>query len=119
MKRCRMREPSDDRPEPLPGEENAIPWPVPLPPGCSTLSFYGSGDQITQAFTLRRDAALRILAEAAPLTLWVRRPNGTVLSDIASLPEGGPGLMAIPEGGTYTLAVQTPARWAVTVVIAE
>jgi|SRR5947209_16348846 len=111
-----MSEPPDHRPEPLPGEENAVPWPVPLPPGCSALTFYGEGNQTTQAFALPGDAALRILAETGPFTLRVRRPDGSTLNDVASLPDGGPALMEIPEGGTYTLAVQTPARWAVTVV---
>lgn len=101
---------------PMHGVECAIPWPAPLPPGYSALSFHGAGNQTTQEFVLSGDAALRIAAEKGPFTLHVRRPDGSALSDVASLPDGGLALMAIPEGGAYTLAIQTPARWGVTVV---
>jgi hypothetical protein len=113
-----VSEQHDQRPAPLHGARHAMPWPTPLPPGCSALSFYGAGGQATQAFVLAGDAALRIGAEKGPFVLHVRRPDGSAL-EVADLPEGGLALMAIPEGGTYTLEIQAPARWAVTVVFAE
>jgi hypothetical protein len=111
-----MGEQSDDRVAPTYGAEHAIPWPTPLPAGCSTLSFRGAGNQTTREFVLPGDGALRIAAEKGPFILHVRRPDGTALGDVATPPEGGLALMAIPEGGTYTLTIQAPARWGVTVV---
>lgn len=106
----------DDRPAGMLGAEYAIPWPTPLPPGCTALSFRGAGNQISQDFVLAGDGALRIAAEKGPFILRVRRPDGTTLSDVADMADGGLGLMAIPEGGTYRLEIETPARWGVTVV---
>lgn len=106
----------DGHPAPMYGAEHAIPWPIPLPAGCSTLSFRGAGNQTTREFVLPRDGALRIAAENGPFTLHVRRPDGTALRDVANLPDGGLALMAISKGGTYTLAIRAPARWGVTIV---
>jgi len=98
------------------GPENMIPWPMPLPPGTQALTFRGCGNTTTGKFTLVGDAALRISAEAGPLKLQLQRDDGIFLSESAALPPGAQGLMAVSEGGTYRLVIETPSRWGVTVV---
>ena len=100
------------------GAENAIPWPTPVLPGTAVITFRGYGNQSTEPFVLPGDASVRIAAERGPFALRVVRPDGTDAVNPASMPFGGLGLGAIPEGGTYALEVQTPERWGVTVVFA-
>jgi hypothetical protein len=97
-----MTEKHDHRPAPVHGVQHAIAWPIPVPSGCSALTFRGAGVQTTEEFLLPGNA--------------VRRPDGSTLADVADLPNGGLAIMAIPEGGTYTIEVRAPARWGVTVV---
>jgi hypothetical protein len=112
-----MTEKHDHRPAPVHGVQHAIAWPIPVPSGCSALTFRGAGVQTTEEFLLPGNAVLRIAAEkTGPFLLRVRRPDGSTLADVADLPNGGLAIMAIPEGGTYTIEVRAPARWGVTVV---
>jgi hypothetical protein len=101
---------------PMHGPENAAPWPVPLPPGASVMTFSGNGDATTQEFALPSDAALRIAAEKGPMVLRVLRSDGTEGATLSPIPTAGLALGAIPQGGTYTLEVRTSGRWVVTVV---
>ena len=97
------------------GAEHAVPWPTPPIPGTSMFTFWGNGDQTTEAFVLHGDASVRIVAEKGPLTLRVLCPDGTDGAQISPV-GGGMSLGMIPAGGTYTLDVRAPARWGVTVV---
>jgi hypothetical protein len=103
---------------PVADAENAIPWPTPVLPGTSVLTFRGYGNGRTEPFVLPGDASVRIAAERGPFALRVLRPDGTDAVNPANMPFGGLGLGAIPEGGTYTLEVRTPERWGITVVFA-
>ena len=100
---------------PVAGADSAVPWPTPPIPGTSVLTFWGTGDQSTEAFVLPGDASVRIIAETGPIAVRVLNPDG---SDGAKLAPAGRGLAlgAIPAGGTYTLEVRTPGRWGVTLV---
>lgn len=105
-----------ERLAPMHGPENALPWPTPPIPNTSMLTFWGSGNAVTQAFALPSDASMRIATEKGPTTIRVLRPDGTAGADVTPLPEAGLGLAAIPEGGTYTLDVQTTGSWGITIV---
>jgi hypothetical protein len=100
----------------LPGAERAIPWPTPPIPGTSMLTFWGSGDQSTEEFTLPSDASMRMIAETGPFVVRLLNPDGTDTTELAPVPNGGLALGAIPQAGTYTLEVKTPGRWGITVV---
>jgi hypothetical protein len=100
------------------GAESAIPWPTPMLPGMSVLTFRGYGNQTTEAFVLPSDASVRIAAERGPFVLRVIRPDGIDAVNPANMRFGGFGLGAIPEGGTYTFEVRTAASWGITVVFA-
>jgi hypothetical protein len=63
---------------PMHGPENAAPWPVPVPPDASVMTFSGNGDATTQEFALPSDAALRIAAEKGPMVLRVLRTPGGI-----------------------------------------
>jgi hypothetical protein len=101
---------------PMHGPKNAAPWPVPLPPDASVMTFSGNGDATTQEFELPSDGALRIAVEKGPMVLRVLRSDGTEGATLSPIPTAGLALGAIPQAGTYTLEVQTSGRWAVTVV---
>lgn len=103
---------------PLPGAENAVPWPTPPIPGTSMLTFWGARDGTTQPFTLPSDASLRIVVEKGPFVLRVLKSDGSEGATVAPVPNAGLALAAIPEGGTYTLEVRTAGGWGVTVVFA-
>jgi hypothetical protein len=98
------------------GPERAVPWPTPPIPGTSMLTFWGSGDQSTEEFTLPGDASMRMAAEKGPFVVRLLNPDGTDATKLAPVPNGGLALGAIPQGGTYTLEVKTPGRWGITVV---
>jgi hypothetical protein len=101
---------------PMHGLKNAVPWPVPLPPDASVMTFSGNGDAATQEFALPSDAALRITVEKGPMVLRVLKSDGTEGATLMPIPTRGLALGAIPQAGTYTLEVRTSDRWAVTVV---
>jgi hypothetical protein len=101
---------------PMHGPENAVPWPTPPIPGTSMLTFWGTGDANTQEFTLPSDASVRIAVEKGPFALRVLRPDGTDGANIATIPNAGLGLGAIPKGGTYTLDVRTSGSWGISIV---
>jgi hypothetical protein len=101
---------------PMHGPNNAVPWPTPLPPHASVMTFSGNGDATTQEFALPSDAALRIVVEKGPMVLRVLKLDGTEGATLTPIPTGGLALGAIPQAGTYTLEVRTSDRWAVTVV---
>lgn len=106
--------------QPIAGAENSVPWPLPPVPGARVLTFWGSGNTTTGSFQLRRDGVLRIAASGGPFTLQVKCSDGTILRDIAAL-DGQTarlGLLAISEGGTYSLVVEAPVdvHWGVTVM---
>ena len=94
-----------------------VPWPYRLSPGGQTLTFRGYGNAATGEFALNQDAALRMVWEAGPFRLRVRRADGAFLPQVAEDSDGGFGLMGINHEGTYSLVIETPARWGVTVVI--
>lgn len=105
-----------ERLAPIPGIENAVPWPVPIQPGGRFFSFWGSKDGVTQPFDLAIDAVLRTTFEWGPFSLRVLTPDGSeVGSESVS---NGPGFMldSIPMGGTFILEVRTQARWGITVI---
>jgi hypothetical protein len=62
---------------PMHGPNNAVPWPTPLPPHASVMTFSGNGDATTQEFALPSDAALRIAVEKGPMVLRVLKLDGT------------------------------------------
>jgi len=101
---------------PVAGPERAVPWPTPPIPGTSMLTFWGSGDQTSEPFTLPGDASVRMAIEEGPFVLRVLNPDGTDAATLAPVPDGGMALGAIPQGGTYTLEVKAPGRWGITVV---
>jgi hypothetical protein len=107
---------STDRPAPMHGVEHAVPWPIPLRPESSVMSFWGSGNQTTQPFTLFGDAALRIVIESGLLFLRVLLPDGNQLGNESKMAGPGLALDSIPMGGTFTLEVLATARWAITVI---
>jgi hypothetical protein len=100
--------------QPVAGVENSVPWPYPPPAGAQALTFRGSGNATTGTFSLDGDAALRIVTEGSPITLKIKRADGTFLAEAVELPDGGHGLMAIPEGGVYSFVIESSARWGVT-----
>jgi hypothetical protein len=103
--------------QPLAGPENMVWWPYPHTPGKQALVFRGSGNAETGEFTLDGEAALRIVMEAGPYTLRIRRADGTFLHQVPKDSKGGLALTEINEGGgTYSLVIETPARWEVTIV---
>ena len=101
---------------PVTGAGKAVPWPTPPIPGTTLLTFWGTGDQLSEVFTLPGDASVRIAVEKGPFVLRVLNPDGSDATKIAPVPDGGMALGAIPHGGTYTLEVKAPARWGITVV---
>jgi hypothetical protein len=82
----------------------------------SSFTFRGKGNGRTAQFTLKSDAALRIIAEGGPFKLTVIKADGTPLPTGATQPDGGLGLMAIPDPGTYEMIIEASGRWGVTVV---
>ena len=105
-----------DRLVPARGVEHAVPWPVPLRPTASVLSFWGSGDQTTQPFVIDGDAALRITIESGLLDLRVLCPDGSEVGHQTTMAGPGLALDSIPFGGTFVLEVRASARWGITVV---
>ncbi len=103
---------------PVSGAENAVRWPTPAVPGTSVLTFRGYGDGRTEPFVVPADASVRIVAERGPFGLRVVRPDGSDAVSPASMPFGGLGLGALPEGGTYAMEVRAPGLWGITVVFA-
>jgi hypothetical protein len=65
---------------------------------------------------LPRDASIRIAIQSAPFTLHVLLPDGSAGATIAPIASAGLALGAIPQGGTYTLKVQTAGNWGITIV---
>lgn len=105
---------------PLPGPDNAVPWPMPSPLGAQMLTFWGTGSARSEAFTLQSDAALRVVTRKGSIEVSVQREDQTFLSDRVCL-DGNQvclGMMAIPRSGTYSLVVesQTGMDWGVTVL---
>jgi hypothetical protein len=101
------------------GPENAVPWPTPPIPGTELITFWGTGSATTEPFTLPGDASVRIAIETGPLVLRVLNPDGTDGTDgatVAPIPNAGLALAAIPQGGTYTLAVETTGNWGISIV---
>ncbi len=111
-----MSEHATERMIPLNGPEHAVPWPTPFLPGTTMLTFWGTGDRVTEPFVLTGDASVRIAAEKGPFVMRVLHPDGTDATALAPLPNGGLGLGAIPRAGTYALEVRAPGTWGVTVV---
>jgi hypothetical protein len=111
-----VNEHSPDRPAPMHGVEHTVPWPIPLQPGSSVLSFSGSGNQTTQPFALPGDAALRIVIESGPLFLRVLLPDGSQVGNQSKMAGPGLALDSIPIGGMFTLEVLATARWGITVI---
>lgn len=104
------------RVEAVPGAERAVPWPTPPIPGTAMLTFWGDGDQCSEAFTLPSDGSMRIVAEKGPFVVRLLNPDGTDATSLAPVPNGGLALGAVPNAGTYTLEVKTPGRWGITIV---
>lgn len=102
--------------EPVVGAENSIPWPFPLRGGSHVLTFWGDGSARTESFILPGDGALRILPNGSAFELRVRREDGSFLPEVARLSKGALGLMAITEGGSYTLDIEAQGEWGVTVL---
>jgi hypothetical protein len=106
--------------QPVAGADNAVPWPMPCPPGAHLLTFWGTGSAHSGEFALPSDGALRIVARGGPIEVRVRRKDGSFLADRASLDgeRARLGLLAIPRSGTYSLVVEAEAGldWGVTVV---
>jgi hypothetical protein len=98
------------------GPEYAVPWPTPPIPGTELITFWGTGPATTEPFVLPGDASVRIAVEKGPFTLRVLRPDGTDGATLAPIPDAGLALGAIPQGGTYTLDVQTTGNWGVSIV---
>lgn len=99
------------------GIEHAVPWPIPpQPPGASVLSFWGSGDQVTEPFTLDGDAVLRIAIEKGLLLLRLLCPDGSELGQPTTMPGPGLAMDDIPVPGTFVLEVRAEGRWAISVV---
>ena len=102
---------------PMHGIEQAVPWPIPpQAAGASVMSFWGSGDQITEPFTLDGDAALRIVIERGLLLLRIVCPDGRELGQQTRMPGPGLALDDIPIAGTFMLEVRAEGRWAISVV---
>jgi len=60
---------------------------------------------------------LLIVTDSGPLTLRLERDDGMLRDDFLPIPEGGGGAMAaLPAGGTYSLLIDAPGRWGVTIV---
>jgi hypothetical protein len=124
--RCPMIADDGTRPEAkgqtVAGVENSsVSWPFPPPAGAQTLTFRGSGNATTRTFSLDYDAALRIVAEGGPLKLRIMRSDGTFETFVGDATElrikvGEYTLAAIREGGTYSIVIESSARWGVTVV---
>jgi hypothetical protein len=105
---------------PLHGIEHVVPWPIiRLPPGASVMSFWGSGDQTTQAFVLHGDASLRIVIERGLLFLRVLCPDGREVGHQTTMPGPGLAIDDIPIAGTFMLEVRASGRWAITVIYAS
>jgi hypothetical protein len=83
------------------------------------MSFWGSGDQITEPFTLHGDAVLRIGIEKGLLLLRVLRPDGSELGQQATMPGPGLALDDIPIAGTFMLEVRSSGRWGISVIYFE
>lgn len=101
---------------PMAGLQYAVPWPTPLIPGAAIISFWGAGDQTTQEFTLPAEASLRMAVEKGPLTVHVRRPDGSEPAPVSPIPTAGLALAAIPEAGTYYLEVEATGAWGISIV---
>jgi hypothetical protein len=104
---------------PMYGIEHAVPWPIPpQTPGASVMSFWGSGEQITEPFVLHGDAALRIVIERGLLLLRVLCPDGSELGSQTTMPGPGLAMDDIPIAGRFLLEVRASDRWAITVIYA-
>ncbi|MCS6863718.1 MAG: hypothetical protein RMJ56_01815 [Gemmataceae bacterium] len=94
----------------------AVPWPTPLIPGASIISFWGVGNQITQEFTLPAEASLRLAVQQGPFVVHVRCRDGSEPAPVAPLSTPGLALAAIPAAGTYYLEVEATGAWGISIV---
>jgi hypothetical protein len=76
-----------------------LPWPTPLPPDASVMTFSGNGDATTQEFALQSDAAPRIAVEKGPMALRVLKSDGTEGATLRPIPTSGFGAGRNPTSG--------------------
>lgn len=102
--------------KPVVGAESSVPWPFPPPVGARVLTFWGDGNAKSERIILPGDGALRILPNGGRFELRVQREDGNFLAEVARLSKGALGLMAISQGGSYTLEIEATGEWGGTVL---
>ncbi len=101
--------------DPLYGADFAVPWFAPLSPAHQAHTYWGRGPATTSMMTTN-DASLRIVAAEHPISIIVKRADGTIKDDIAECPVGVFSMAQLLDQGTFCLQIDAVGSWGITVV---